>query len=88
MSDEKRDPLLSDELMQFGPNLGRPMSPESVRAFYEDLVITDKLLPVVEVTLIEHQETENGKLERCSRCEAVINPLDKWCSGCAGKIKR
>lgn len=61
---------------------------ERVRRWHERRITEGKLLPVVEVTPIEHQETENGKVERCSRCKTVIGPMDKWCSGCAGKVTR
>jgi hypothetical protein len=95
--ENERKPLLSDEDLwsdEFGQMYmesdgGSRWEPSSskVRDFYESKITSGELRLVGLVKRIKVQETDQGFLDRCSACSAVLSPMDVWCPGCGEKIE-
>jgi rRNA maturation endonuclease Nob1 len=89
MSEEKtkREPLLSDEKMrEYSEPIAVWSTAHEIRDFYEAKITSGDLMVVKTVHRVETQETEFGFLERCSNCEVVICPMDKFCPSCGARI--
>lgn len=80
---KERKPLLSNADLVHSPL----NTPEGVRAFYEDKITSGELRVLDQVERIETKESEFGFLDRCSKCEAVLSPMDNFCPGCGNPIK-